>query len=234
VGAARTRTRTNPPHDRDEYGTFQYIFLSYLYRLNEGFATYIEYKGVQSYETDWDMESRFLTSDLHRVLELDATFGSHPIVVDVDTPDQINAVFDTISYSKGASVIRMMESFLGKEDFRKGISNFLTKYSYGNAVTEDLLRELTAVSTEGLNVTSIMDTWTRQKGFPVLTLTKIKNVYSIQQERFLADIGAYTDTTDVPSPFNYKWEIPVSYITSAQPKSPTQKWFHIDDDVLDV
>ena len=139
-------------------------YATYIHRLNEGFATYIEYKGVKSYETGWDMDSQFLTGDLHPVLELDATEASHPIVVDVSTPDEINAVFDTIAYSKGASVIRMMEDFMGEDDFRRGISNFLKKYSFQNAVTEDLLRELSAVSTEGLNVTHIMNTWTRQKG----------------------------------------------------------------------
>ena len=113
------------------------------------------------------MESKFLTGDLHPVLELDATEASHAIVVDVDTPDQINAVFDMIAYNKGASVIRMMEDFMGHEDFRQGISNFLRKYSYENAITDDLLKELSAVSSEGLDVTQIMNTWTRQKGYPV-------------------------------------------------------------------
>ena len=138
--------------------------------MNEGFATYIEYKGVQSYESGWDMESKFLTGDLHPVLELDATESSHPIVVDVSTPDEINAVFDQIAYSKGASVIRMMEDFMGGDDFRRGISNFLKKFSFQNAVTEDLLKELSDVSTEGLNVTHIMNTWTRQKGFSELLI----------------------------------------------------------------
>ena len=76
------------------------------------------------------MDSQFLTGDLHPVLELDATEASHPIVVDVSTPDEINAVFDSIAYSKGASVIRMMEDFMGEDDFRRGISNFLKKYSF--------------------------------------------------------------------------------------------------------
>ena len=67
---------------------------------------------------------------------MDATNSSHSIVVDVDTPDQINAVFDTIAYSKGASVIRMMENFLGENDFRKGLTNFLTKFSFKTAVTQ--------------------------------------------------------------------------------------------------
>ncbi len=122
-------------------------------RLNEGFATYLSYLGVKQVEPTWDTESMFLTGDLHGVLDLDATIGSRSIVFDVDTPDQINAVFDTISYSKGSSVIRMMENFMGTEDFRAGISDFLKKFEYKNAVTQDLFDSLTAASTANLDIT---------------------------------------------------------------------------------
>ena len=125
------------------------------------------------------MESQFLTSDLHRVMNLDATINSHPIVQAVDHPDQITEIFDAISYSKGASVIRMLEDFMGAEKFRIGVKRFLKKYSYKNAVTADLWRELTKVSGQfgikgQLNITSIMDTWTRQMGYPVLTVSSFK------------------------------------------------------------
>lgn len=125
--------------------------------LNEGFATYIEYKGIKSYETDWDTDSFFLNGDLNRAFDLDATLASHPIVVSVDTPDQINAVFDTIAYSKGSSVIRMMENFLGPADFQKGLHNFLVKYQFDTAITKDLFDELTAASSEGLDVNMVGD-----------------------------------------------------------------------------
>ena len=65
----------------------------------------------------------------------EVTIFYSPIVVGVDSPDEINSVFDTIAYSKGASVIRMMENFLGEADFKKGLTNFLTKYSFQNAIT---------------------------------------------------------------------------------------------------
>ena len=82
--------------------------------LNEGFASYMEYKGVANYHKDWDMESQFLTSDLHRVMNLDATINSHPIVQAVDHPDQITEIFDAISYSKGKG------SFTNYVDKRRG------------------------------------------------------------------------------------------------------------------
>ena len=66
----------------------------------------------------------------------------------------------------------MIEDFLGPAEFRQGLHNFLVKHKYGTAVTKDLMNELSAVSSEGLDVEAIVDTWTRQKGYPVLTLSK--------------------------------------------------------------
>ena len=209
--------------------------------LNEGFASYIEYKGMKAFETDWDTECLFLTSDLHRVLALDSTLSSHPIVVDVNTPDQINSVFDTISYSKGASVIRMLETFMGPEEFRKGIHNFLVKYAYKNAVTQDLFDELANVSSQNLNITKIMNTWTRQKGYPILnislenktnTAASFDGRYRITQERFLSDPEAY-NLNDEVSPFDYKWEIPVTYMSSVDDKI-NQVWLHPEQNYLDI
>ena len=114
--------------------------------LNEGFAVYLSYLGVKRVEPDWDTESMFLTGDLHGVMDLDATVSSRAIVMDVDTPDQINAVFDTISYSKGSSVIRMMENFMGTKSFKAGITKFLKDFTYKNAVTQDLFDALEAGS----------------------------------------------------------------------------------------
>ena len=85
--------------------------------LNEGFASYMEYKGVANYHKDWDMESQFLTSDLHRVMNLDATINSHPIVQAVDHPDQITEIFDAISYSKGKG------SFTNYDDKMRGVGS---------------------------------------------------------------------------------------------------------------
>ena len=73
--------------------------------LNEGFASYMEYKGVANYHTDWNMESQFLTSDLHRVMDLDATVNSHPIVQTVENPDQITAPMELVEGFRNASFV---------------------------------------------------------------------------------------------------------------------------------
>ena len=80
--------------------------------------------------------------------------------------------------SIGASVLRMLEDFMGPEEFRIGVKRFLEKYKYGNAVTADLWHELTGVSSSELNITRIMDTWTRQMGYPVLTVSSMNILIS--------------------------------------------------------
>lgn len=118
--------------------------------LNEGFATYMQFKGVDAVFPEWKMTDQFLVNTLHGVLNFDAQLSSHPIVQVADNPDQITELFDTITYSKGASVIRMLANFVGEDKFAKGVTRYLKKYEYGNAVTDDLLTEVEAV--DGVDV----------------------------------------------------------------------------------
>ncbi|XP_068219694.1 glutamyl aminopeptidase-like [Palaemon carinicauda] len=200
--------------------------------LNEGFASYIEYKGVANYEKDWDMEGQFVIDDLQRVMVLDSQLSSHPIVQAVNHPDEITEIFDSISYSKGASVLRMLEDFLGPETFRAGVSSFLRKFKYDNAVTKDLWTELEKISKGNLNISNIMDTWTRQMGYPVLSVKRSSadsNKIELRQKRFLLDPTAESPDD---SPYGYLWDIPVSYATSVSNK--TQTWFWRNNDTLTI
>lgn len=90
--------------------------------------------------------SQFLIADLHGVMKLDATLASHPIVQTVESPSQITELFDTITYSKGASIIRMLEDLVGDEKFRNATTNYLEKFYYGNAETNDFLTEVEALN----------------------------------------------------------------------------------------
>lgn len=86
-----------------------------------------------------------MVDDLQPVLRLDSLENSHPIIQEVNNPDQITELFDTISYSKGSSVLRMLEHTIGSSVFQKGIQNYLKKNSYKNAKSEDLWNEMNLV-----------------------------------------------------------------------------------------
>lgn len=87
-------------------------------------------------------------------------------------PSEVDEIFDTISYSKGASVINMLHVFLGDEAFRAGLREYLAKYQYANAETEDLWQSLSASA--GLDVGALMRPWTQTMGFPVLTVEPLE------------------------------------------------------------
>ena len=84
----------------------------------------------------------FLTEFLHNVMDLDSTMATHPILFDVSSPNEINELFDRITYLKGASILRMLEDTIGAETFRKAVSNYLNKFLYSNAETDDLSHEI--------------------------------------------------------------------------------------------
>ncbi|KAJ8721560.1 hypothetical protein PYW07_002335 [Mythimna separata] len=186
--------------------------------LNEGFASYMQVKALDTIEPTWKVLDHFLTKTLHPVLVIDAKLSSHPIVQTVETPDQITAIFDSISYNKGASILRMLEGFIGHENFRMGVSDYLKKFEFGNTVTQDLLSTLEPYFKKDfpdLNLSYVMDTWTRQMGYPVLEVKMgdMPNTYFVSQTRFLIDPDVeYTNDT----PFNYRWFVPITFKTNTQ------------------
>ncbi|XP_013408526.1 uncharacterized protein LOC106172388 isoform X2 [Lingula anatina] len=202
--------------------------------LNEGFASYVEYLGVDFFELTWKMMEQFLVEDLEDVFKLDGLANSHPIYVPVGHPDEINEIFDRISYAKGASIIRMMNNFLTEEVFKKGLTRYLNRHAYDVATHDDLwaaLSEQTREDGHSVDVKTIMDTWTLQMGYPVV---KINRTYSeqpstVSQSHFLID-PTVEPNPKYPSPFNYKWEIPLTLTTSNSPMwNGTIRWMNKND-----
>src|SRR5262249_55944048 len=89
--------------------------------LNGGFSSWIEYKAVDHLFPEWEMWTQFISADVAPAMGLDGLRNTHPIEAEVKSPHDINELFDAISYSKGAAIIRMLEQFLGEETFRRGL-----------------------------------------------------------------------------------------------------------------
>uniref|UniRef100_A0A0P6IZN9 Aminopeptidase n=1 Tax=Heterocephalus glaber TaxID=10181 RepID=A0A0P6IZN9_HETGA len=186
--------------------------------LNEGFASYVEYLGADYAEPTWNLKDLIVLNEVYRVMAVDALASSHPLsspAGEINTPAQISEVFDTISYSKGASVLRMLSSFLTEDLFKKGLASYLHAFEYQNTVYLDLWDHLqkavnnqSAVSLPA-SVRTIMDRWILQMGYPVITVNT--NTGDISQEHFLLDPKANVTR---PSEFNYLWIVPISSIRS--------------------
>jgi puromycin-sensitive aminopeptidase len=174
--------------------------------LNESFASWMGDKAVDHLYPEWQMWTQFVSQDTNTALGLDGLRTSHPIEARVDDPAEIRELFDAISYSKGGSVLRMLEDFLGAETFRRGLHGYLKAHEYGNARTEHLWSALADASAKP--VTAIMDSWVKQTGYPVLNVDLKRGadgiVLGLKQQRFLYD-NLLDSTPDASV-----WQVPAS------------------------
>lgn len=178
--------------------------------LNEGFATYMQYTSIQNVFPHLDIENLFLNVRL-RAMEKDALNSSHAVSTEVNTPEQVEEMFDSVSYEKGASILLMLNASLsGDQQFRKGIIQYLKQFSGLNTYTIDLWNSLTQVelSTQLQNVSEMMSSWTSQKGFPLVTVSHKGDEVTLTQEHFLL-------TSDNTTRSSSLWNIPVSYINNS-------------------
>jgi len=153
--------------------------------LNEAFATWMAFEIVNEWKPQWKLWHDF---EHHRAaaFHLDALESTHPIYTPVRTPSEATQNFDLITYEKGASVVRMIERYLGPKVFRRGVRAYIRRHAEGNTVATDLWRALEAAS--GQPITKVVRTWIEQPGFPLVTLCRVpgESAIELRQERFLA------------------------------------------------
>jgi puromycin-sensitive aminopeptidase len=152
--------------------------------LNEGFASYMENLCTDHLFPEWHVWDLYLADRYAVALRLDALANSHPVEVTVHHPDEISEIFDMVSYAKGSAVIRMLAEYLGHDTFRDGLRHYLKKHSYNNTETVQLWESFEKVSKK--NVVKMMNTWTKQTGYPLISLSKKGHQYSATQERFFS------------------------------------------------
>ena len=165
--------------------------------LNEGYATWMASKVTDHFHPEWDIPLDMIdTRD--RAMSRDARAGTHPVIQHIRDVLQASQAFDAITYQKGGAVIRMLEDFVGADVFRQGVRNYMAAHAYGNAVTDDLWRELDKVSTTP--VSDVAHDFTLQDGVPLVTVEPSDKGVRLTQSRFAMD-GSREDSHD--------WRVPV-------------------------
>ncbi|XP_061527708.1 leucyl-cystinyl aminopeptidase [Phycodurus eques] len=186
--------------------------------LNEGFATYMEFTSLQTVLPQLDMGNLFLAIRF-RALDKDALNSSHAVSTEVNTPEQVHEMFDSVSYLKGASILLMLNTSLpGDQQFRKGIIQYLKQFAGLNTDTDDLWNSLTEVevSSQHPNVSEMMRSWTSQKGFPLVTVSRKGDAVSLKQEIFqlISDNASHSSSL---------WNIPMTYVNDSCSLGPECK-----------
>jgi len=108
--------------------------------LNEGFASWTQNFAIDALFPDWEMWTQFVTDAQATAMRLDAMRTSHPIQVPIMHAEEVEEVFDAISYAKGCSVIKMLFAVLGKEKFQRGLQIYMERHQFGNTETFHLWR----------------------------------------------------------------------------------------------
>ena len=179
--------------------------------LNEAFATFMEMRCTDAYRPEW---KRWVDFGLSRTaaFDTDALASTRPIEFTVTSPDEAEGMFDILTYEKGAAVVRMLEQYLGDDEFRSGIRRYMADNAYGNAETTDLWDAIEAET--GQPVRAIMDSWIFQGGFPLVSakISADGSEVTLHQERFGYAGGDSAQAQD--------WKTPVMFREQADAHEP--------------
>jgi aminopeptidase N len=182
--------------------------------LNEGFATWMSAKPGESWKPEWHGERDEIEETL-TALSTDSITSVRPIRANAETPAEIETLFDGIAYGKAASVLRMVEAYVGPDVFRRGGNAYLGKHAYGNATAEDFWNQMTATS--GKPVDQIMTGFTQLPGAPLISvksscsqkkLGKFKKAWTTQVT--LAQQRYFSDASKLDSGSPELWQVPLN------------------------
>ena len=168
--------------------------------LNEGFASWMQVKAGEQLHPEWTGWANEAGAK-QGAMDIDARRGTHPVIMHIDDVSQAEGAFDTITYAKGAQVVRTLEAWQGDDTFRDGVRRYIARHAYGNTVTEDLWKALDVDTPR--QVTAIARDLTLQPGVPLVTelgarCTDGHTVVSLAQSQFSID-----------APRVARWHVPV-------------------------
>jgi puromycin-sensitive aminopeptidase len=157
--------------------------------LNEAFATFMEVACTDAYRPDW---KRWASFSLERsvAFDTDSLANTRPVEFEVRAPAECDGMFDVLTYQKGGALLRMLEQYLGEEQFRLGVNEYLRSHRYGNTETGDLWDAIERAN-PATPVRRLMDSWIWQPGYPLVRARLDGDVLVLDQQRF-----AYGDVDD--------------------------------------
>ncbi|XP_018415731.1 PREDICTED: leucyl-cystinyl aminopeptidase [Nanorana parkeri] len=174
--------------------------------LNEGFATFMEYFALQSKFPELNADNKFLTARCV-AMDKDSLETSHPISTDVQSSEQIEEIFDDLSYIKGASILLMLKAYLTEDKFHECIVQYLKEHQYGSTKSDGLWDSMNLVTKSNPDVKNMMRTWTQQAGYPLVKVARNGKEVSVSQERFIRAVNPANATGNSST----LWHVPLSY-----------------------
>ncbi len=191
--------------------------------LNEAFATFMEMRCTDAFRPEWNRWTNFGLSR-SQAFATDSLGNTRPIEFEVVSPADAEAMFDVLTYEKGAAVVRMLEQYLGEEPFRDGIRRYMEKHQFANADTPDLWDALEDQT--GEPVRQIMESWIYQGGYPQIVAERAAdNSLTISQQRMSLIGGSEVE--------DQSWLVPLRYrsVVDGNNPQPVQRLLLGDEQV---
>jgi aminopeptidase N len=200
--------------------------------LNEGFASWMGSKCTAHFNPQWEVWLRRSTPRdptrrfgiaKEQAMESDARSTTHPIQQPIADEAEAGSAFDDITYKKGQSFIRMLESFLGEDVFRDGIRKYMSAHKYSNSTTADLWNALSESSAKPVG--DIAAGWTEQPGFPIVNMSRSGGKTTLTQEHF---------TVHYENAPAAEWKIPLTMLRPGEPTAVSKIMAGKTMDVSDI
>ena len=166
--------------------------------LNESFATYFGYGVVDHYYPQWETWQQFLWGSTGSAMARDALLENFAIEIPGGEHVVINVSTAPIIYSKGGSILRQIEGYIGAKNFKKGLRDYLKTYEYDTAASQNLWEAFEEASEQPIG--QMMKGWIEQAGFPMITVKKEGNRLQLAQQRF----------SYLPADFDQNWQVPIT------------------------
>jgi puromycin-sensitive aminopeptidase len=186
--------------------------------LNEAFATFMEILAVDAWKPEWQRWTTFGVSRA-AALSVDGLHSTRPIEFHVEAPRDADAMFDVLTYEKGASVLRMLEQYLSPAVFRDGVREYLRRHAYANADTGDLWAALGRAARQP--IPEVMDGWIFKPGYPLVSARLEGDQLVLSQQRFTYLPEALPGST--PAAPDQFWQVPVQVRVTAGGRASTER-----------
>lgn len=174
--------------------------------LNEGFASWMQKKPVSDMFPEWNIPV-YAIQEISAPIAADVLVETRPVQNRAETPEEINEMFDSITYSKGSAVLNMLETYIGEETFRTGVNDYLSRHAYGNASSDDFTASLSRAAAKPLD--AIVDSFIKQPGVPLVKFrTRCvgnETEITVEQNRFF--VGRASSAKNSPE----LWQIPICW-----------------------
>ena len=171
----------------------------------------METLATNSLRPSWMLDEQFIVENIFVFMKADSLPTSRPIAIDSTNLADIFQMYDSITYQKGAAVIRMMSMFLGAETFRRGVQTYLKDLSYSSATERDLWTYLSRAANNTIDVEQIMNGWTRQAGYPVVEVNRVYNTINQAKVNGRMTISQRPFTLFSTTTKQEQWWIPFKY-----------------------